>query len=436
MYYEIYTLLGWLLIIAATPFFIPYCLITGKHLNSLKQRFGFFAVNRSWQHQQRIWFHAASVGEVQVAKALIEECHALKLAADFIITTVTDQGQLVAQAQLGEKALCLYAPLDLPHIVHAFLRKLQPTAYVCLETELWPNIIRILRNNGVRTVLLNGRMSEKSFNNYNRFADFSRQVLANIEKIAVINDTDKKRYTALGYRRDKIVVTGNAKYSLRLPDTTLYSDYNTTDSSQQRYRQLLCLRENQPLLVAGSTHTGEETLLVEVYLELVSSMPGLVMILAPRHLERLAQIQKILDDFKVDHQRFSELLSGKVRSASIILLDTMGELRGLYSIATFVFCGGSLVEKGGHNIMEAALHGKAPIYGPHMKDFLDAVTLLENNGGGFMVANSFELKNLLLSFANKPDLLNKANEKAVATANAQQTAARNQVKILLDVLAH
>lgn len=425
-----------MIIIAAIPFFIPYCLITGKHLDSLKQRLGFFSINRLWQHQQRLWFHAASVGEVQVAKALIEECIASKLAADFIITTVTKQGQLTAQAQLGSKALCLYAPLDLPCIVRSFLQKLQPTTYVCLETELWPNIIRILHENGVKSILLNGRMSEKSFASYKKFARFSRQVLANLEKIAVIQETDKQRYTFLGYPQDKIVVTGNAKYSLRDHDNDSYPGPNNTSSAVHSYKELLNLQENQPVLIAGSTHTGEEALLVKVYSELVTSMPGLVLIIAPRHLERVAQVQKILDDLTVFHQTYSEILSGKERKASIIVLDIMGELRRLYAIATYVFCGGSLVEKGGHNIMEAAIQGKAPIYGPHMKDFLDAVTLLENNNAGFTVADSFEFKNLLLSFAQKPDVLLKANEKAQATANAQKSAAHKQVCLLRDCLVH
>ncbi len=442
MYYGLYTFLGWLLVIIAMPFFIPYCLVTGKHLEGLKQRFGFFKLNQPSQHQQRIWFHAASVGEVQVAKALISECLKAQVSADFFITTVTRHGQLIARSQLGSKALCLYAPIDLPLVVHTFLRKLQPTAYVCLETELWPNILRIVHDCGVKTILLNGRMSEKSFGGYQKFAGFFKQVLGCLDTISVIHDTDKRHYALLGYPKNKIKVCGNAKYALqdnvinKRSDNSSQTAYNNVKATQRQYRGILKIKEHEPVLIAGSTHTGEESLLVKIHAELSATIKGLILIIAPRHLERLTQVQKMLDDLKVPHQTFSELRSGKNRHASILLVDVMGELSKIYSAATYVFCGGSFVERGGHNIMEPAIQGKAPIYGPHMKDFLDAVTLLKNEGAGFMVADPAELKTLLSSFANNPETLKLANEKALATAHAQQGAAHKQVELLKSILTH
>ena len=440
MYYGLYTILGWLFIIVVMPVFIPYCLITGQHLDSLRQRFGFFRLTKPWQHHQRIWLHAASVGEVQVAKALISESQQSQLPADYIITTVTRQGHLLAQSQLGDNALCLYAPLDLPWIIRVFLRKLQPTVYVCLETELWPNILRITHRCGVKTILLNGRMSEKSFGRYKKFGWFFRQVLGCLDAIAVIHDTDKSRYAALGYPETKIAVTGNAKYALR-EHVNVSGKSGTADSqteaTQHQYRELLKISTHEPVLIAGSTHTGEESLLATLHTELSSTIiPGLVLIIAPRHLERVAQIQKMLGDLNVNYQTFSTIKAEKSRHAPIILLDAMGELSKLYSIATYVFCGGSLVEKGGHNIMEPALQGKAPIYGPHMKDFLDAVTLLEDEKAGFMVADRTELKCLLSSFAENPKTLQRANEKARATAFAQQNSASRQFELLQNILIH
>jgi 3-deoxy-D-manno-octulosonic-acid transferase len=442
LHYGLYTFLGWLFIIIGVPFFIPYCLITGQHLDSLKQRFGFFKLTRPWQHSQRVWLHAASVGEVQVAKALILEGLQTRLPADYIITTVTRQGHLLAQSQLGGKALCLYAPIDLPWVIRLFLRKLQPTAYVCLETELWPNILRITHNCGIKTILLNGRMSEKSFSRYKKFSGFSHQVLECLDAIAVIHDTDKGRYSNLGYPEAKIAVTGNAKYALRehdaLPATNSMTDSSTakqlTEATQRQYRELLRINAQEPVLIAGSTHSGEEFLLAKLHAELSNIIPGLVLIIAPRHLERVTQIQRLLDDLKMRHQTFSAIKAEGTRHASIILLDAMGELSKLYATATYVFCGGSLVEKGGHNIMEPARQGKAPIYGPHMKDFVDAVTLLEADGAGFMVADGAELKGLLCSFANTPEALERANEKARATAYAQQGSARKQFEMLQNIL--
>lgn len=418
-------------------------MVTGKHIDSLRQRFGLFSPNTSRQHPQRIWFHAASVGEVQVAKALISECIRTKLDADYIVTSVTEQGQFVAHSQLGNIAQCLYAPVDLPWVIRSFLRKLGPTAYVCLETELWPNMLRIAHENRVKTILLNGRMSEKSFNLYKRFVFFFNQVINSLDLLSVISDTDKRRYAGLGYPSDKITVTGNAKYVLRewvkggnSHQSTQLQSPDTSRNIIQHYRQLLGLVKSSPVLIAGSTHTGEEQILSALHAELAKRIPGLILIIAPRHLEKLDQVRKTLKASKVEFQDFSTLRLGTPRKAPVILLDVMGELSTLYAIGTYVFCGGSLVPRGGHNIVEPAIQGKAPIYGPHMNDFLDAVSLLEGEKAGFAVANAEELQQRIYYLYEHPDELTQANQRAQSIAFRQQDSAHKQIDLLTRILHH
>jgi 3-deoxy-D-manno-octulosonic-acid transferase len=382
LYYRLYTVLGWLLVMVAVPFFMPFALLTGKRLVGLRQRLGFFDPAHDFRHPKRLWFHAASVGEVQVVKALIDAMQRMEIRADIIITTVTEQGLAAANRQLGPSALCLYAPIDLPWVVARFLRKLRPSVYICLETELWPTMLRLAKANGVPTLLLNGRLSESSLRRYQKIARFMEQVVNCFTAASVIRDMDRERFLALGLMPGKIAVYGNAKYDLALESLfTNHASLCGLSGSALRvaairhYQRLLGLAAGQPVLVAGSTHSGEEAILLTAFQALLPTIPDLVLIIAPRHLERLQGLKAEWHCSGIAFQGLSQArMSG--RTANIVVVDQMGELARLYAVATYVFCGGSLVARGGHNIMEPALWGKPPLYGPHMHDFMDARALL------------------------------------------------------------
>ena len=432
-----------MLILLVMPFFLPFCFFTGRHLGSLKQRFGIFEKSFISNSHYRIWFHAASVGEVQVAKALINELTSSNIQAEYIVTTVTEQGLDVAKKYLGNQAFCLFAPIDLPWIIKRYIHNLQPSIYICLETDLWPNIIRMTSSQGIKALLLNGRMTEKSYKRYNFFRRFTKQVLGCFSSVSTIKDIDRNRYISLGVESSIIFTHGNAKYDLPPDSQTTGSQQTshlgsakknkTASDTNIEYRKELGISQNQPVFVAGSTHTGEENKVLSAYKILKEQLPDLILIIAPRHIIRLGSIEMFFDRLQVKYTRLSSARNGD-RDSDVILVDTMGELTRLYSLATYVFCGGSLVEKGGHNIMEPAAWGKAPFYGPHMKDFTDARMLLESKNAGFTVHTVQELVDIILHFSENKETLKTAGEMARTVAKSQFGSAKKQTRLITQAL--
>lgn len=422
MLYAIYQLSGWLIFIVVSPFFLIYNCITGKHWKGLGQRLGFLGtIPRTAGGGLRIWLHAASVGEVQVARALVDEIQNQLPQASLLLSTVTRQGRAVAEKQLPGIP-CIFAPLDLVGIANRALKNFQPDVYVCLETELWPVMLCQAHRNGCRLLLLNGRMSEESFRNYSKIKGFMRDILSLFETVAVIQESDAERYAALGATPEQIKIVGNAKYDLASSEETLAATRN-------RYRGWLGLQPGQPVFLAGSTHTGEEELLIEVFRKLREKVPDLAWLIAPRHIGRLAELQRTLTAHGVEYECFSRVKT-EGRRKSTVLIDTMGELAGLYSVARYVFCGGSLVNRGGHNILEAAVWGRPVVYGPSMEDFADAKELLESARAGFPVTTPQEITDIFLAWAASPQDYELAAQRAKDVALAQQGSARRQVELI------
>lgn len=422
MFYVLYQLVGWLLFIVVSPFFLLYIGFTGKHRNEFTQRLGFLnKVQVSNEKSLRIWLHAASVGEVQVARALVTEIKNQFPDATIFLSTVTRQGHNVARKQMAPDIPCFYAPFDLTGIVGRALKTIKPDIYICLETELWPAILRTAHKNGTKLLLLNGRLSENSYKWYRKIRGFMKNILNNFSTISVIQTGDAKRYSNLGAEAERVVVNGNAKYDL----------ISTQPSSEtiNHYRKLLGIETGQPVLMAGSTHTGEEALLVDVFRKLNDKFTDLVWIIAPRHLRRIDEIETLLVEQKIKCERLSHIQKHG-RQSSVILVDSMGELTNLYSVATYVFCGGSLVERGGHNILEVAVWGKPVFYGPSMTDFIDAKELLEASKAGFSVKDPQELTERILYFVDHPQEYSAAGQRAKKVALAQQGSAQKHVQLL------
>jgi 3-deoxy-D-manno-octulosonic-acid transferase len=428
--YGLYQLFGWLAFIAGFPFFLLYSLSSGRYRDGLEQRLGFLdAEGGKHDHALTIWLHGASVGEVLLAGILMREIAAILPEAKFVLSTVTEQGMEVARKQFGNKVRCIYAPLDLVGIVDRVIEKIKPSLYVCLETELWPALLLRTRRSGIKLVLLNGRLSERSLQRYRLAKGLMGKILNCFSMIAVIQQSDAMRYMILGAEPEKVRVLGNAKYDQDVE--------HLAPESMEQYRLWLNMYPGQPLFVAGSTHTGEEELLLSVFQDLKRStgMQDLIWVVAPRHMQRLPEVEAMLKVKRVPFERLSEVKNSK-RSTDTVLVDSIGDLAGFYSIASYVFCGGSLVERGGHNIMEAAIFGKPVFYGPNMKDFSDAAELLESVGGGFPVSNPEALTESILYFMDHPEEYSTAGKRARGIALEQQGAARKQAALVKDVLCH
>lgn len=429
MLYGLYQLFGWLTFIIGAPVLLLYSICTGRYREGLGQRLGF--VGSKWKDHGRIlriWLHGASVGEVKLAGLLIKELAAILPEADFVLSTMTEQGMEIARKQADDNVRCIYAPLDLIGIVDRVIRKIQPTVYICLETELWPAFLLQAKRSGHKLVMLNGRLGEDSFNRYQLAKGLMKKILTCFSMISVIRQSDAKRFISLGAEPEKIRVLGNAKYDQDIA--------SLAPKSEEQYRHWLNLHPGQSLFVAGSTHTGEEEMLLRVFLDLkkATGMQDLVWVVAPRHMQRLQEVETMLRQKQVPFERLSDLKSTE-RKTDTILVDSMGDLAGIYSIASYVFSGGSLVERGGHNIMEAALFGKPVFYGPSMKDFSDAAELLESAGGGFPVKGPEALTESILYFMNHPTEYDTAGLRALETAATQQGSARKQAELVKEILS-
>ena len=426
MLYTLYQLFGWLFFIVIFPFACVFLGLSSKNRQGLRQRFGHVEdVQLDEDKPVRIWLHASSIGEIQVAKALISEIKKQLPEASIVVSTGHRQGLLMAATELPDDVPCFFAPLDLIGIVNRTLKTIRPTIYVCLETELWPNIIRQAQQHGAKLFLLNGRLSENSFAGYRKIKSFMRDLLSCFATISVIQGSDAKRFRALGADPAHLRILGNAKYDQAMTQTG--------QELTEHYRQLLGIHRRQPVLIAGSTHTGEEAMLIEVFRALRQRLPDLVLVIAPRHLRRLTEIEKLFAEQGIATMRLRQVQE-QSRSADVVLVDTMGELTGLYSIATYVFCGGSLVDRGGHNVLEAAAWGIPVFYGPHMTDFSDAKALLEAEGAGFCVKTPQELASRLLYFIEKPEEYAVAGRGALKVAGRQQGSAQKQIALIKEDL--
>lgn len=374
---------------------------------------------------KRIWLHAASVGEIQVAGNIIAELERHGISQVFL-TVMTEQGRLVAEKKFGDRVTCLMAPLDIPCLVRRLIARIRPDIFICVETELWPALLDTVRLAGIGMVLVNGRISSRSFCRYRRVAGLMQRLLSGFQAVVVIRPEDGERFVALGAPKQYVRVGGNSKYT---------AAPNERAGMRDRYRKQLNLGPTDRVFITGSTRSGEEELLLPVYERLRSeSDQRLVWIVAPRHLQRLGAVREFFGGQELPVTLFSECAPGR-RSADIILVDCMGELADLYAAGDFNYCGGSLVEKGGHNIMEIVHWGLPVYFGPFMQDFLDAVDMVIPAGAGFQVKSSEELASILINHLQDKKSYDRACRAAVELGRRQNQALRAQVEAVCRVLA-
>ncbi len=414
-----------LLFYGCLPFLLLFVLVTGKHRRGLPERFAFYSLGKKGNDSeiQTIWLHAASIGEVQAAKSIIVQLKKRQPKARIVLSTMTLHGKHFAEKQLDKSVKCVLAPLDIPGIVGRAIKSICPDVYICIETELWPMLIDSLSRRQVRLCLVNGRISKKSYGSYQKMGRLIRHTIRQFDKIAVISEEDRNRYLSLGARLERLAVEGNVKYDLSLPDNS--------QKVEEQYRELLNLK-GEDVFVAGSTHGDEEIQLARI-IEPLQREKATVFLIAPRHTQRLDEIILKFQDNKIDYQLFSNLKNGsETRQSLVVLIDTMGDLSLLYGIADYIFCGGSLVDKGGHNLMEAAVWNKAVFYGPFVEDFHDAAQLLESVSGGFPVANIEDLERLLLFYCTHHEEYRQACLQAGDIARQQQGSSARQLAFVLE----
>lgn len=315
-----------------------------------------------------------SVGEAAAAVPLVEAIARRWPELSVVMTTVTPTGARVVADRLRGTVAHRYFPLDLPGPVRRAIDAVRPRFFIGMETELWPNFLRALARRGVPAMIANGRISDRSFRRYHRVRFLTARMLRDIAVFAMQSQEDARRIIALGAPPGRVVVTGNLKTDLTPAEA----------GGEAVWQQLLGLATNEPVWIAGSTHRGEETVVLDAYARLRRRYPDLVLLLAPRHPERVPEVERLAADRQLATVRRSELPASRER-APVIVLDTVGELAKIYSVASVVFVGGSLVPTGGHNMLEPALLRKPVLYGPHTTNFRESAELLLAAGGAVLV---------------------------------------------------
>jgi 3-deoxy-D-manno-octulosonic-acid transferase len=365
------------------------------------------------------------VGEVAAAGVLIRELTSRERQLDIVLTTMTVQGLEVARMQMPPNVCCFLAPLDVPRIVRRALAVVRPDIYICLETELWPAMLGELRKAGTAMVLLNGRITARSFRRYRLARGLMTPLLQGFSGVAAIRKEDGERFAMLGVAPGVIRVTGNIKFDFPPVDIP---------ATRIRYRKKLGVGR-EAVFLCGSTRSGEERLLAEVYTTLAARAGGaLIWVLAPRHLRRLPAVKGLLAELGLGFDLYSELAS-RPRQQNVVLVDCLGELARLYSAGDYNFVGGSLAARGGHNLMEAARWGRPVYFGPHVDDFIDAAHLLEEAGAGFRVADAGELAERIGSHMTDAAACQRACDGAASAVAGQQGAAGRQAAMILQLLA-
>ena len=383
--YFIYNILLSITSILLSPLILFALLREEKYRMGLSQKLGFLPPHLllKLSGSRPVWIHAVSVGEVTSTIPLIQEIKKRYPSQKIILSTVTVTGNYTATIRVREVDAVIYFPLDYSFIVKKVIRQIKPKLFIILETELWPNILRELKRNNIPSVVVSGRISNRSYHKYRWGRFFFTKVLDNIHLFCMQTEVDSKRIINIGADKDRVTTVGNLKFDQCVPTIT-------TEEKENLYN-MLSLKEGQTIFIAGSTHKGEENIVLEVFKNLKKTYEDLILILAPRHPERFDEVADL-----ISHQKLRSIKKTKIKVAQksnhhdIILLDTIGELSKLYSIGTIIFVGGSLVSTGGHNVLEPVAYKKAVIFGPHMDNFSEISRCLRESGGGFQVNNQEE----------------------------------------------
>lgn len=412
------------------PLYIIYSVVTGRFGQRTRQRLGSYpsSVTAAISGSPRIWLHAVSVGEVGAAAAIIEALSASLPGSTIVLSTTTSAGQDFAREKLPANVIRIYAPFDFTPSIRAALAAIRPDILVLLETEIWPNWLAESRRRGVHTALVNGRISTRSIRRYLKIQPLMQAVLAQIEIFSMISAADARRIQSIGASGDQVIICGNAKYDRLLQQ----------EDEQQRLKMAgrFNITGNEPVFVAGSTRGNEPQIILDVYEKIRRTFPSVLLIIAPRHIERSTEVAALARTKGFSCQLRTDLdKPDNMRTASVVILDTIGELQTVYSLATAVFCGGSLVPLGGQNILEAAVWEKPVLYGPSMEDFQDAKELLDKTGGGIQVADGPELAEKVDYLFRHPEETRRIGRLARQAVLFHQGAARKHADAILSLLS-
>ena len=421
--YVLYSALFALLLVITLPYWLLQMLRHGKYRAGLRQRFGALPphlVNRG--KEPTIWVHAVSVGEVVASCGVVDALRHEFPSHHVLISTTTTTGQKLAAKMFGAENV-FYFPLDFATTVRPYLETLRPELCVIAETEFWPNFFRLAKRSGARMAVINCRISDRSLPGYKRLRFWLPKVLANVDLFLAQTEEDRARLITIGASEKKVTVGGNLKFDVAPPHppavvTSLHAALEQAGS--------------EPVLVCGSTLEGEEGALLSAFHNILAMHPKAVMILAPRHPERFAEVATQVEQLGFRIWRRS-LWNGEALAGGVFLVDSIGELAALYSLATVAFVGGSLVPRGGHNILEPALYGVPIVTGNHYENFRDIVNFFLSRNA-VRVVGLAELPLVLIELIDNHEERAKLGRNALAALESQRGATARTVRALAELM--
>ena len=411
--YFIYTLSLMLGLLLASPYYL--CRF-GRYFPTLRDRLGFTKLP---QLKGSIWVHAVSLGEFKAVELLLERLRRQFPDKPLVVSTTTPAGQKVAAERRDIVDHILFFPFDLPWCVRRIVDRINPEMVIVAETEIWPNFLRACRERGIRVAMINGRISDKSFERYKLVRRWLQRVLQDYAIIGMQSETDRERIEALGADPKRVTVFGNLKYDVvqlsRPLDVTLAS----------------FLSKWKQIWIAASTMPGEEEFVLDAFRTVRSEHSELKLVIAPRHPNRFDAVETIICNRGFSCVRRSRLDS----EPDILLLDTIGELPSVFERATVVFMGGSLVPTGGHNVLEPARHGNPVVFGPHMENFRDIARLFLDANAAIQIQNSNELAPVISKLLSNPAAASELGKNAFAVLQQNTGATERVMQVLKPVEA-
>lgn len=427
--YFIYNILAVLLLILALPVFVVRTIREQGFAERFKQSFGRLPEEtlKKVAGKDAIWVHAASVGEIVATSPIVKEIRRELPEVPIVVSVVTASGYDMAKRIIPEADGIIFFPLDLPYLTYSVAARIRPQVFLMVETELWPNFLKAARELNIPAMMVNGRISDKSVTRYAYFRSVLDDMLDTIVKFCMQSEIDAEYIKRLGADPKRVIVTGNTKFDQNYTELT--------PAERARMTESLGLKEASHVIVAGSTHRGEEELLFLAFRKVRGQFPNTQLIVAPRDTMRADELMDLAVGHGFTAARRTKLLEqNNVTKHDIVIVDTIGELGKIYGLGDIVYVGGSLVPKGGHNILEPAAHGKPIVVGPHMFNFKDSYALLSGRGVCLTVQNDADLAETMLTLLNNEDLSHKLGQEALAIINENRGASHKSALYVKELL--
>lgn len=412
------------LLYLAMPFIFLRLLWRSRKLRDYRlrwrERVGFYPFGM----EKCLWVHAVSVGEVIASIPLVKALQAAYPQYPMLVTTMTPTGAARVKAAFGDSVKHVYLPYDLPDAIHRFLDAMHPVACIIMETELWPNLLAACQRRDIPVCLTNARLSGKSARGYERIAPLTRMMLADVTHISACGQQDADRFVDLGAVKKQITITGNLKFDLVIPD----------DLPEKSAALRALLGKDRFVWIAASTHEGEEEVILEAHRKLIAEDPSALLILVPRHPDRFDQIAQLSADiFQTQRRSAMEDIQADTQ---VYLGDTMGEMLLLYGAADVAFVAGSLIPRGGHNILEPAVLAKPVLTGTHVFNFAEICKKFTEANALETVTDADSLAASLVNLQKNPALRKEQGERARHVMDANRGALAKQIGVIQQLVNH